>query len=59
MEFELLRKPAKPGEVVIRFGDWRKGEPTVLLDQQRWLNLGKPETVTVHVDPFKELRDES
>lgn len=33
----------------MRFGDWRKGEPTVLIENRKWLHLGKPETVTVVV----------
>lgn len=49
MKVELQRKPSKPGEAVMRFGDWRKRQPTVLLDNRQWVAYGKPETVTVDI----------
>jgi len=49
MKYELKRQKHKPGNAVQRFGDWRKGEPSVLIDNQRWLTLGKPEIVEVKV----------
>lgn len=49
--FTLDRRAWKPGDVVARFGDWRKGEPTVMIDNNRWVALGKPDTVKVVVTP--------
>lgn len=49
MKFELTKQKDKPGNVVQRFGDWRKGEPTVIIDNQRWLNYGKPQKVVVEI----------
>jgi hypothetical protein len=48
--FVLNRQRHKPGNAVQRFGDWRKGQPSVLIDSQRWLTLGKPESVKVTID---------
>ena len=47
--FVLERKSWKPGDVVMRFGDWRKGEPCVMIDTRKWNGLGNPESVTVTV----------
>ena len=49
-EFKLERQKHKPGMAVQRFGDWHKGEPSVLIDNQRWLALGKPDSVKVTVN---------
>lgn len=46
-EIHLERKKWKPGDLIIRFGDWRKGEPCVMIDNARWNRMGNPETVTV------------
>jgi len=46
-EYILERVKSKPGSVVQRFGHWQKGEPTVLVDNQKWLDLGKPDELTV------------
>lgn len=43
-----MRKP-KPGDTVVRFGDWRKRQPCVLIDARQWVTFGKPEEVTVVV----------
>lgn len=44
----ILRKQRhKPGSAVQRFGDWRKGEPQVLLDNQTWRIKGRPDEVKV------------
>lgn len=42
----LNRQKHKPGAAVQRFGDWRKGEPQVIIDNQTWLEMGKPDRVT-------------
>lgn len=31
----------------MRFGDWRRGEPSVLLDCRKWIAYGKPEYITI------------
>lgn len=49
----LFRKKSKPGSVVQRFGDWRKGEPQVLIDNQTWLHFGKPDQVEVNFEQDK------
>jgi hypothetical protein len=46
---QVQRQRSKPGEAVIRFGDWRKRQPTVLIDARQWVTFGKPEHVTVVV----------
>lgn len=43
----LSRIKSKPGSLVQRFGDWRKGEPQVIIDNQTWLDRGKPDLVIV------------
>ena len=43
----LTRTKSKPGSAVQRFGEWQKGEPTVIVDNQKWLSLGKPNELTV------------
>jgi hypothetical protein len=50
----LTRLKSKPGSAVQRFGDWRKGEPQVIIDNQTWLEFGKPDKVTFDV-PNKGL----
>jgi len=45
----LQRLKSKPGSLVQRFGDWRKGEPTLLIDNQKWLAFGKPDEVEVTI----------
>lgn len=55
MKLELTKQKHKPGNVVQRFGDWRKGELTVIIDNQRWVNYGKPEKVTVIIETEKKV----
>jgi hypothetical protein len=50
LEFSLKRSKHKPGQVVQRFGNWRKGEPTVIIDNARWIDYGKPETMKVVIE---------
>ena len=38
-----------PGQATARFGDWRKGEPTVLIENRQWAALGKPQEVKVTI----------
>jgi len=45
----LDRQKSKPGSAVQRFGDWRKGEPQVLIDNQTWLEFGKPDKVEFNI----------
>jgi len=45
----LQRIKHKPGSAVQRFGDWRKGEPQIIIDNQTWLEMGKPNEVTFEV----------
>lgn len=45
--YHLPKQKSKPGSVVQRFGNWHKGEPTVLIDNARWVLLGYPENVSV------------
>ena len=47
MEHTLKRRKHTPGSLVQRFGDWRKDEPHVMLVNHKWIDAGKPETVTV------------
>lgn len=47
--YDLERRPPKPGDAVMRFGDWRKGEPTVLIENRKWLGFGKPKRIVVIV----------
>lgn len=54
----LKRTKSKPGSVVQRFGDWRKGEPQVLVDNQKWLTLGKPNRVHVAFEPWIDWEKE-
>jgi len=49
-KYNLKRRKHTPGSAVQRFGDWRKGVPTVMMVNHQWTNLGKPETVTVMID---------
>ena len=39
-----------PGQANQRFGDWKKGEPTVLIENRQWTALGKPTKVKVTID---------
>jgi len=48
--FELQRQKHKPGNLVQRFGNWRAAEPTVIIDNARWVDLGKPDRVKVVID---------
>lgn len=48
--FVLKRQKHRPGNAVQRFGDWRKGEFTVMVDNPRWIDLGKPDKVKVVID---------
>lgn len=50
----LKRLESKPGSVVQRFGDWRQGEPQVIVDNQTWLHFGKPDEVEVDFKPKYE-----
>jgi len=52
----LKRQASKPGSVVQRFGDWRRREYTVLIDNQKWLDLGKPDELTVTIAPKIEAK---
>lgn len=52
----LARQKSKPGSAVQRFGDWRKGEPQVIIDNQTWLEFGKPDKVEFNV-PNKRHMD--
>jgi len=45
----LDRQKSKPGSAVQRFGDWRKGEPQVIIDNQTWLSVGKPDKITLDI----------
>ena len=47
---ELVRRHHTPGQAVQRFGDWRKGQPTVMIENKQWASLGKPEKVVVMID---------
>jgi len=55
MKYEIKRNKPKPGDVVARFGDWKKGEPTVLIEMHKWVNIGKPDQVIVE---FSEQQTE-
>lgn len=46
---KLKRLKHKPGSAVQRFGDWRKGEPQVILDSQTWLEVGKPDEIELNI----------
>ena len=48
--YTLAKEKHKPGNVVQRFVDWRKGEPTVIIDNSTWIKLQNPESVTLTVD---------
>ncbi len=43
----LIKQKHKPGNAVQRFGDWRKGEPQVLVDNETWKVLGGPKEVKI------------
>ena len=45
----LKLKKVKPGDAVVRFGDWRKHEPQILLDRQQWAALGAFESMTMEI----------
>lgn len=45
--YKLKRQRSVPGHAVIRYGNWRVSEPTVVLENRRWLHMGKPEYVRV------------
>ena len=50
ISINLTRAKHKPGSAAQRFGEWQKGEPTVILDNQKWLAFGKPDELTVLID---------
>lgn len=52
----LFRQKSKPGSVIQRFGRWQNGEPQVLLDNQTWLHLGKPNWVDIEFENGSEQR---
>ena len=58
MTKKLKRSKHTPGSAVQRFGNWRNGEPTVLIDNQKWLSLGKPDELTVTIEPKNEKNDD-
>ncbi len=43
----LARNKSKPGSAVQRFGDWHKGEPQVILENQIWRISGRPDEVKI------------
>lgn len=48
MVYLLERRKHRPGDLVQRFGDHRiKHQPTVLIDNETWVSIGKPNKVTV------------
>jgi hypothetical protein len=53
----LTRLKSKPGSAVQRFGDWRKGEPQIIIDNQTWLEVGKPDKVTFEYDRSKHIHN--
>lgn len=54
-KFELKRNKWHPGDIVMRFGNpVKKHEPKVLLMNNVWEGLGKPNSVTVE---FKVEKD--
>lgn len=55
--FDLTRQKHKPGSAVQRFGDWRKGEPSVIIDNKRWNAYGNPENVIILICQDK-VKDE-
>lgn len=54
----LFREKSKPGSAVQRFGNWRKGEPSVIVDNQTWLSYGKPDFVDIAFEQDFTLRYE-
>ena len=54
----LSRNKHKPGSAVQRFGNWQKGEPTVLIDNQKWLDFGKPDELTVTLGPNSQENED-
>ena len=46
----LKKQPHKPGSAVQRFGDWRKGEPSVIIDNQKWVSMGMPFAVKLNFE---------
>lgn len=54
----LTRQKHKPGSAVQRFGNWRKREPSVLVDNQFWLELGKPDELTVTFGPNSQEKQD-
>lgn len=47
--YNLKRNKSRQGDVVQRFGDFKKGGPTVLIPENEWMALGQPEEVMVTV----------
>ena len=50
----LERLKHRSGSAVQRFGDWRKGEPQLIIDNQTWIEMGKPDKVTWQISPTKD-----
>jgi len=50
MKLILIKQKHKPGNVVQRFGDWRKGEPTVIIDNQTWIKYKNPTKVILEIE---------
>lgn len=44
--------PPRPGDATVRFGDWRKHEPQILIDRQQWAAVGSPESITMDITPW-------
>lgn len=58
--YKLRKNKWKPGDIVVRFGDWRKGEFTAIIDIPRWHRLGNPEEVIVLTKVYEDSNlDES
>lgn len=51
----LKRLKSKPGSAVQRFGDWRNGEPQIIIDNQTWLEYGKPDIVSFSIPTVNKL----
>lgn len=43
----LHRRKYRMGDLVQRFGDFTKGEPSLVLDNPRWHKFGNPEEVEI------------
>lgn len=47
----LHRRKYRMGDLVQRFGDFTKGEPSLVLDNPRWHKFGNPDEVKVSFRP--------